>query len=73
MAGMPSSAASSAATTARSMESRSTPGMEAIGCRDFLPSATKIGQIKLEGESEVSAIIARDHAACLGRLSRVAG
>jgi len=47
--------------------------MDATGCRAFLPSATKIGQIRFEGESEVSATSARDHAACLGRLSRVAG
>ena len=73
MAGMPSSAASSAAATARSMESRSTPGIEAIGWRTFLPSTTKIGQIRLAAVSEVSATSARDQAACLGRLIRVVG
>jgi hypothetical protein len=32
-----------------------------------------MGQIKFPGVSTVSATRARDHAACLGRLSRVAG
>jgi hypothetical protein len=34
---------------------------------------TKTGQIKFDGVSAFSATRARDHAACLGRLRRVAG
>jgi hypothetical protein len=47
--------------------------MEGMGWRTFLPSTTKIGQIRFDAESVVSATSARDHGACLGRRKRVLG
>src|SRR5262245_57539806 len=52
---MPSARASSAALTARSTESRSTPGMEATGVRRFAPSIRKIGQMR----SELARVVSR--------------
>ena len=51
MAGMPRSAASAAALTARSTDRRSTPGIEGTARGRFSPSMTKIGQIRSEAES----------------------
>ncbi len=73
MAGSPSEAASSAALTARSIDSRSTPGMAAIGVRARVPSMRKIGQIRSSVVSEVSRTSRRDQSARRLRLSRVAG
>ena len=65
--------ASLAALTARSTESRSTPGMEATGVRRPTPSIRKIGQMRSELASEVSRTILRDHPARRFRRIRVAG
>src|SRR5262245_49918377 len=73
IAGMPSARASSAALTARSTESRSTPGMEATGVRRPTPSIRKIGQMRSELASEVSRTRLRDQPARRFRRIRVAG
>ena len=70
---MPSFAASSAAWAAKSTDSRSTPGMEAMGTRLFSPSITNSGQMKSAGESAVSATSARDQAWRRKRRMRRAG
>src|SRR5215510_7000903 len=70
---MPSVRASSAALTARSTESRSTPGMEATGVRRPAPSIRKIGQMRSELASEVSRTRLRDQPARRFRRIRVAG
>ena len=59
--------------TARSMESRSTPGMLATSERSFFPSMTKIGQIRSSAVSVVSRTSRRDQSERRLRLSRVAG
>ena len=46
MQGILSSAARTAARATSSTESRSTPGIEATGCRAFSPSITNTGQIR---------------------------
>ena len=55
MQGMSSLAARSAARTASSIESRSTPGMEATGLRAFVPSTTNSGQIRSSDRQHVLA------------------
>src|SRR5262245_35393797 len=70
---MPSARASSAALTARSTESRSTPGMEATGVWRLAPSLRKIGQMRSELASEVSRTRLRDQPARRFRRIRVAG
>ena len=66
-------AALAAAFTARSMESRSTPGMLSTLERRFLPSIRKIGQIRSSTESVVSRTSRRDQSERRLRRSRVAG
>ncbi len=73
IAGNPSAAASSAALTARSIESRSTPGIDAIGVLARVPSMRKIGQIRSSVVSVVSRTSRRDQSARRFRRSRVAG
>jgi len=46
IAGMPNRTASPAASTSKSIDRRSTPGIDGIGCRRFSPSCTNTGQIK---------------------------
>src|SRR5262245_38644556 len=73
MAGMPSVRASSAALTARSTESRSTPGMEATGVRRSAPSIRKIGQMRSELARVISRTRLRDQPARRFRRILVAG
>ena len=70
---MPSAAASRAVAASRSPDSRSTPGIEAIGSRVSCPSVTNSGQIRSAGLSSVSATIARDQAWARLRRGRSAG
>src|SRR5262245_10097838 len=72
-AGMPSARASSAALTARSTESRSTPGMEATGVGRLLPSIRKIGQMRSALARVVSRTRLRDQPARRFRRILVAG
>ena len=58
---MPSFAPISAARTASSMVSRSTPGIEGTDSRRFSPSMMKIGQIRSLVVSTVSRTIRRAH------------
>ncbi len=73
MAGSPIAAASSAALTARSIDSRSTPGMASTEARARVPSIRKIGQMRSSVVSEVSRTSRRDQSARRLRRSRVAG
>ena len=70
---MPSAAASSAARTARSMLSRSTPGSEATGSATSVPSRTKIGQIRSAGVSRASATRSRIQGVRRSRRGRASG
>ena len=70
---MPSAVASTAASAAKSTESRSTPGIDATAVRLFSPSTTKRGQIRSLGESVFSATRARDQGEARNLRMRVAG
>ena len=73
IAGISSLAAASAAWTARSIDNRSTPGIDATGCRALLPSITNSGHIKSLTETVFSRTRLRDHAFLRARRRRVAG
>src|SRR6476659_1328971 len=70
---MPRLAASAAAFTARSIDSRSTPGIAIMEELDFLPSTTKIGQIRSSTVSVVSRTSRRDQSVLRFRRGRTAG
>ena len=70
---MPSAAASSAARTARSIDSRETPGSEATGSARSVPSRTKIGQIRSAASSRASATISRIQGVRRRRRGRACG
>ena len=69
---MVSLAARSAARTASSTESRSTPGIESTGARTFEPSTRNSGQIRSSVVSTFSRTMRRAHSARRLRRGRIA-
>src|SRR2546423_4648007 len=72
-AGMPSSLASPASSTACEIESRSTPGIASMGVRLSVPSSMNIGWTRWDGVRSVSRTRPRSRPVLRSRRMRVAG